>query len=136
MIIDDRPLRTLEDTDRSSPLGPIAGLVFLAVAAMVDTGIDLMGSVAAEHGHEAVAQAANDFTWNVVLLYSPGLLAIGLAAASAGLRRRGLPRWLGAFGVLVAVGAAMPWIGVLVGLAWMLALSITELVAGPATTGG
>lgn len=107
----------------------VLGFVFLAIAAMVDTGVDLMGWVGAEHGHEAVAQAANDFTWNISLLYSPGLLAIGLAAASAGLRHRGLPKWLGGFGILVCVGAVMPWIGLFVGLAWMLALSITELVA-------
>jgi hypothetical protein len=106
----------------------VLGFAFLALATMVDTGIDLMGRVGAEHGHEAVAQAANDFTWNVVWLYSPGLLAIGLAATSAGLRHRGLPRWLGAFGAVVAVGAVMPWIGLFVGLVWMLALSIYELV--------
>ena len=106
----------------------VLGFAFLALATMVDTGVDLMGRVGAEHGHEAVAQAANDFTWNVVWLYSPGLLAIGLAATSAGLRHRGLPRWLGAFGAVVAVGAVMPWIGLFVGLVWMLALSIYELV--------
>ena len=114
----------------------VLGFAFLAMAAMVDTGVDLMGGVAADHGHETVAQAANDFTWNISLLYSPGLLAIGLAAASAGLRRRGLPRWLGGFGVVVCFGAVMPWIGLFVGLAWMLTLSITELVVRPATMEG
>ena len=106
----------------------VLGFAFLALATMVDTGVDLMGRVGAEHGHQEVAQAANDFTWNIVWLYSPGLLAIGLAATSAGLRHRGLPRWLGAFGAVVAVGAVMPWIGLFVGLVWMLALSIYELV--------
>lgn len=113
----------------------VLGFAFLALAAMVDTGVDLMGSVAADHGHEVVAQAANDFTWNISLLYSPGLLAVGLAAASAGLRRRGLPRWLGGFGVVVCLGAVMPWIGLFVGLGWMLALSITELVVRPPESG-
>lgn len=120
----------------------VLGFAFLAIAAMVDTGVDLMGRVGAEHGHEVVAQAANDFAWNSVWLYTPGLLGVGLAATSAGLRGRGLPRWLGGFGVLVCIGALMPWIGLLVVLVWMLALAITELAgrgsaarSAPSTTG-
>lgn len=105
----------------------VLGFVSIAVATILDTGVDLMGWVGADHGHEAVAQAANDFGWNITWLYTPGLLAIGLAGASAGLANRGLPRWLGIFGVVVCVGALMPWIGLFVLLVWVLALSITEL---------
>lgn len=106
----------------------VLGFVSIAVATILDTGVDLMGWVGAEHGHEAVAQAANDFGWNITWLYTPGLLAVGLAGASAGLASRGLPRWLGIFGAVVCVGALMPWIGLFVLLVWVLALSITELI--------
>lgn len=110
----------------------VLGLVAIASATMIDTGIDLMGRVGAEHGHQAVAVAANDFGWNITWLYTPGLLAIGLAGATAGLQGRGLPRWLGGTAVVVTLGAMMPWIGLAVLLLWLTALSIRELRAGRA----
>lgn len=105
----------------------VLGFGAIAVTAIVDTGFELMGWVGAEHGHEAVAVAASDFRWNLLWLYTPGLLAVGLAGASAGLRDRGLPRWAGVSAVLVAVGALMPWIGLVVVLLWLIALSAAEL---------
>lgn len=106
----------------------VLGFVAVAAATILDFGVDLMGLVGAENGHESVAVAANDFGWNVVWLYTPGILAVGLAAAAMGLRGRGLPRWLGIFGVVVAVGALMPWIGLFVLLLWLLVVSIVELI--------
>lgn len=113
----------------------VVGVVAIASATIVDTGVDLMGRVGAENGHEVVAVAANDFAWNIVWLYTPGLLAIGLASAAAGLGGRGLPKWLGRTAVVVTVGAIMPWIGLPLLVLWLAALSIRELRVGATNRG-
>lgn len=92
------------------------------------TGVQVAGGVAGEAGHAEVAQGAIDFLWNGSLLFSPGLLAAGLAAAATSFVSRAIPIWLGVFAVVVALGALAPWIGILVFVAWVLAASIVELV--------
>ena len=105
-----------------------AGGVVVVAAALIVVGAQLTGAEAADQGHVEVAQGVVDFTWSYVWLFTPGLLAFGVGAATASFSQKVLPVWLGAFGVLVGVSAIAPWIGLgLFGL-WVLAASIDELV--------
>ena len=115
--------------------GFLAGGITLASAWIVLTGVQMAGGVAGENGHAEVAQGALDFTWNGSFLITPGLLAIGITAAAASFTSRALPTWLGVFAVVVAVGALAPWVGILVFMLWVLAVSIAELIGAfrPAT---
>ena len=115
--------------------GFLAGGVAVVGGWVVLTGAQLAGGVAGESGHAEVAQGAIDFLWNGTFLFSPGLLAAGIAAAAASLISRAIPIWLGVFALLVALGALAPWIGILVFVAWVLAASIVELMRAfrPAT---
>ena len=106
-----------------------AGGVGLAGAMIVFMGVQVAGATAGDHGHTEVAQGALDFIWNGTLLFSPGLLAVGIAAAVASFTHRILPIWLGGFAVLVALGALAPWIGILIFVVWILAASIVELIS-------
>ncbi|MEA2001866.1 MAG: hypothetical protein U9N84_08290 [Actinomycetota bacterium] len=108
--------------------GFLAGGVAVVGGWVVLTGAQLAGGVAGESGHAEVAQGAIDFLWNGTLLFTPGLLAVGIAAAAASLLSRAIPIWIGVFAVVVALGALAPWIGILVFVAWVLAASIAELV--------
>lgn len=103
-----------------------AGGLALAAATIVMTGVRLAGGVAGEHGHAEVAQGVVDFMWEGVFIFSPGLLAVGIAAAAVSLVYRMLPTWLGIFAILVALGALAPWMGIFVFAAWVLAVSIFE----------
>ncbi len=108
--------------------GFLAGGVTLASAWIVLLGVQLAGRVAGEHGHAEVAQGALDFMWEAVYMFSPGLLAVGIAAAVVSFTNRTLPIWLGVFAVVVALGAVAPWMGIFVFVAWVLATSIVELI--------
>jgi len=108
--------------------GFLAGGVAVAGAWVVLTGAQLAGGVAGESGHAEVAQGAIDFLWNGSLLFSPGLLAAGIAAAAASFISRTIPIWLGVLAVVVALGALAPWIGILVFVAWVFAASVVELI--------
>ena len=108
--------------------GFLAGGVTLASAWILLLGVQLAGGVAGEHGHAEVAQGAIDFMWEGTFIFTPGLLAVGIAAAAASFINRTLPLWLGVFAVVVALGALAPWLGVFVFVAWVLATSIVELV--------
>ncbi|MEE8491502.1 MAG: hypothetical protein V3S60_07650 [Acidimicrobiia bacterium] len=112
-----------------------AGGVVLAGGVIVFTAVQLAGAEAGDNGHAEVAQGAIDFLWNGTLIFSPGLLAVGIAAAVVSFTYRTLPTWLGVFAVVVALGALAPWIGIFVFIAWVLAASIFELirVSRPAT---
>lgn len=106
----------------------LAGGVAFAGAMILGVGIDLAGGVAGENGHVEVAQMAVDFAWESAYLFTPGLLAMGVAAATAAFGHRAQPRWLGALAVLVALGALAPWIGVMVFIAWMVLASLVGVV--------
>lgn len=108
--------------------GFLAGGIVVVAAWAVTTGVQLAGGVAGQSGHAEVAQGAIDFLWNSSLLFSPGLLAVGVAAAAASFVSGAIPKWLGVFAVVVALGALAPWIGVVVFVAWVLAASIAELI--------
>ena len=69
----------------------------------------------------------DDF-WEGTFLFSPGLLAVGIAAAAASFAYRTLPIWLGVFAVVVALGALAPWIGIVIFVLWVLATSIVEII--------
>jgi hypothetical protein len=107
----------------------LAGGVVLAGAMTVFIGVQVAGSTAGDWGHTEVAQGALDFIWNGTLIFSPGLLAVGIAAAVASFAYRILPIWLGVFAVLVALGALVPWIGIFIFGVWVLAASIAELIS-------
>jgi hypothetical protein len=106
--------------------GFLGGGVALAGAWMILLGVQLAGGVAGEWGHAEVAQGALDFMWEGVYLFTPGLLAVGIAAAAVSFAHRTLPIWLGVLAVVVALGALAPWIGIFVFVAWVLATSIAE----------
>ncbi len=108
--------------------GFFAGGVVLASAWIVLTGVQLAGGVAGDSGHAEVAQGAMDFLWNSVYMFTPGLLAVGIAAAAVSFTHRTLPVWLGVFAVVVALGAIAPWIGIFIFVVWVLATSIVELI--------
>ncbi len=112
--------------------GLLAGGVVLAGGVIVFTAVGLAGAEAGDNGHAEVAQGAIDFLWNGTLIFSPGLLAVGIAAAVVSFTNRTLPTWLGVFAVVVALAR---WIGIFVFIAWVLAASIVELirVSRPAT---
>lgn len=109
--------------------GFLAGGVVLAGAMTVFTAVQVAGATAGEYGHTEVAQGALDFIWDGILIFSPGLLAVGIAAAVASFAHRILPIWLGVFAVLVALSALVPWIGIFIFPVWVLAASITELIS-------
>lgn len=109
--------------------GFLAGGIMLAAAMIIFVAVELAGAEAGERGHTEVVQGAVDFMWNLSLIFSPGLLAVGIAAAVASFSNRILPVWLGALGVLVTLGALAPWLGVLVFGAWVLAAAIIEVVS-------
>ncbi len=111
--------------------GLLAGGIAVAVAMIAVNGALLTGSVAGETGHAEVAQGAVDFVWNSSLLFSPGLVAAGLAIVVASFAHRLLPTWLGVWGVVVALGAIAPWMGIFVFFAWILAASIAETARLP-----
>ena len=111
----------------------LAGGLALAGASMLFVGVDLMGAEAGGNGHTEVAQAAVDFSWNGTVLFSPGLLALGLSAAIASFAYRALPVWLGVFAVLVALSALVPWIGIFIAVIWVLAASISDLISSAPT---
>ena len=115
--------------------GFLAGGVVLAGGMIVFAAVELAGAEAGDNGHAEVAQGVIDFLWNGTYIFSPGLLAVGIAAAVGSFTYRTLPIWLGVFAVVVALGALAPWIGILVFIAWVLAASIVELirVSRPAT---
>ena len=106
-----------------------AGGVALVAAVLVFVGAELTGAEAGEQGHAEVAQAVVDFNWNGVWIFSPGLLAVGIAVSLASLSYRVLPGWLGVLGVLVALSAIVPWIGVPIFGIWVLAATIEEIIA-------
>lgn len=108
--------------------GFLAGGVALAGAMILFVGVELAGAEAADRGHTEVAQGAIDFLWNGTLLFSPGLLAVGLTGAIASFLYKMLPVWLGAFSVVVALGALAPWIGIFVFGVWVLAASLVDAV--------
>lgn len=106
----------------------LGGGLALATGWTVILGVQSMGRVAGANGHPEVAQAAIDFLWEGSYMFIPGLLAAGIAAAVGSLAYRALPKWLGAFALLVALGALLPYLGVLVFVGWVLAASLSELV--------
>lgn len=106
----------------------LAGGIAVAGGWVVVIGAQLAGGVAGESGHAEVAQGAIDFLWNSSVLFAPGLLAAGLAAAAASFISGTIPKWLGVFAVVVALGALAPWIGIFIFVAWVLAASIAELI--------
>jgi hypothetical protein len=108
--------------------GFLAGGVAIAGAMIVLVGVELAGAEAADRGHAEVAQGAVDFVWNGTLLFSPGLLAVGITGAVASFSYRILPIWLGGLAVVVALGALAPWIGILIFGLWVLAASLVEAV--------
>jgi len=108
--------------------GFFAGGVVLASAWILLTGVQLAGGVAGDSGHAEVAQGAIDFLWNSSLMFTPGLLAVGIAAAAVSFAHRTLPIWLGVFAVVVALGSLAPWMGIFVFGVWVLATSIVELI--------
>lgn len=108
--------------------GFLAGGVVLASSWIVLEGIQLAGGVAGEHGHAEVAQGALDFMWEGVYIFSPGLLALGIAAAVVSFTYRAVPIWLGVFAVVVALGALAPWVGIFIFVLWALATSIVEII--------
>lgn len=118
--------------------GFMAGGVALAGAWIILSGIQLAGRVAGENGHAEAAQGALDFLWEGVFMFTPGLLAVGIAAAAVSFVDRALPIWLGIFAVLVALGSIAPWVGIFVFVAWILATSIVELIGAfrPETAAG
>ncbi len=108
--------------------GFLAGGVAVVGGWMLLTSVQLAGATAAGVGHAEVAKGAIDFLWNGTILFSPGLLAIGITAAAASFLSRALPIWLGVSAVIVALGALAPWLGIVVFLVWILAASLVELV--------
>ncbi len=107
----------------------LAGGVTLAGAMIDFAGVEQVGAEAGDYGHTEVAQGAADFLWSGTLIFSPGLVAVGIAAAAASFTYRILPIWLGVFAVLVALSALVPWIGILIFVVWVLAASIVELIS-------
>ncbi len=104
------------------------GGVTLSTALLIIVAARLAGAEAGEQGHDAVVHGAVDLMWNGAWLFTPGLLALGVGIGVAGLGHRVLPVWLGVFGVLVAVGAVMPWVGLPLFVLWVLAAGVTEIV--------
>lgn len=118
----DRGAGWASDAFLAGGLAMVGGWVVLA-------GVDLAGGVAGESGHAEVAQWAADFIWNGSFLFSPGLLAVGVATAVASFTSRTIPTWLGVFSVVVAVGAVFPWLGIFVFVLWVLAASIASMIS-------
>ena len=106
-----------------------AGGVALVSALLIFVAAEVTGAEAGRQGHAEVAQGVIDFNWNGAWLFSPGLLAAGVGVAVASFSSQVLPRWLGGFGVLVAVSAIAPWVGVPIFALWVIAASIHELVS-------
>lgn len=110
--------------------GVFAGGLAFTTAALVDTAARITASVGADEGHVSVVRAANDLIWESAWLASPGLLALGASAAVVSFAARALPLWLGAFAVLLALTALVPWMGVGGFVFWVLGAAIAELVRG------
>lgn len=107
--------------------GLLAGGIAVVGGWLVLTGFQLGGGVAGDSGHAEAAQTAVDFLWEGTFLFTPGLLAFGIAAIAAGFLSSAIPTWLGGLAVLVGLGALAPWIGIFVFVLWVLLASIVEL---------
>lgn len=105
------------------------GGVVLTAGLIAMTLLELGGAVAAENGDAETAKMVVDFLWEISVTWTAPLLVMGVAAAVVVLGQRALPRWLGWFAVVVALGALMPWIGLFVFGLWVLVVSIVQLLA-------
>lgn len=111
----------------------LIGGVLIAAAWLVYLGLQLAAHVVSDYGHIDSVQVVIDLLWLAFWLFLPGVLVSGVAAAAVGLRSRFHPLWLGAFGVLVAVSALLPWDGLFVFVAWVAAASILQLIRNART---
>ena len=75
-----------------------------------------------------VAKVFVVYFWNFVWVFAPPMIALTLGASLAIVRYAALPRWTGWIGFLVAATLLMPWIGMLVVMAWLLLVSVVMLV--------
>ncbi len=106
----------------------ITGGTTFVVAMFILSAVQLAGSEAGDNNHTEVAVGVVDFIWNSAWIFSPGLLAFGVGAAVASFVYNALPRWLGAFGVLVALSCLAPWFGVPILGVWVIAACLHELL--------
>lgn len=102
-----------------------AGLLFLVAShvALVQ---------AAHYNFGASAQTLNVLDGNAFPLPVGGLILFLGAAGIATIRRPVIPRWLGWCAVVIAIAAMTPvgFVAILVGLAWVLIVSVLLLVKG------
>jgi hypothetical protein len=104
------------------------GGVLIVAAWLLYLGLQLTAHVVGDYGHVDSVRVVIDLLWLALWLFLPGLLVFGVAASVAGLRSGFHPRWLGAFGVLVALTAFLPWDGLFVFVPWVAAASVRQLV--------
>ena len=71
-----------------------------------------------------VAKVFATWFWNSVWVFAPPMIAFTLGASLVIVRYGALPRWIGWLGFLVVVSLLMPWIGMVVTLAWILLVSL------------
>lgn len=111
----------------------LTGSILLGVSAMLIGGVGLMASMVGEiPGAAGVARLVVVFGWNSTLLFIPAILAMGTMAVIATIEASALPRVIGYSGVIVAVSALAPWVGVVVLAAWLAVTSLVLTLEEPA----
>ena len=102
----------------------------LVTAAMLLVLVSMQLATTAVSGHSdaQVAKVFVVYEWNYVWVFAPPMIAFTLGASLAIVRYGALPRWTGWIGFLVSLSLLMPWMGMIIAMAWVLLLSVVLLV--------
>ena len=104
------------------------GLVTAAVM-LVFMSLELATTAVWDYGSDTqVAKTLIALQWRYVWVFAPPMIAFTLGASLVIVRYGSLPRWVGWIGFPVSVTLLVPWIGVVVAMAWVLIVSIVLLV--------
>ena len=105
------------------------GAILFVAAIFVFVGIQLaMDALEDPAANPEIAKTFFIMQERWLFVAAPGIIAMAGAAGAMSLRFRALPVWLGGLAILVAIGGVIPFIGLLLLIPWLAAVSVTLLV--------
>ena len=63
--------------------------------------------------------------WNATWVFAPPMIAFTLGASIVVVRYSALPKWIGWLGFTIALILLMPWFGMILGLPWIVIVSLS-----------